>query len=237
MQSKTSDRIKTAAASSVLLDGLELNASNAALQSFRRGQLTSDSLGGKPACGLIVSGCFDVYCVAVDGHEVCLNRLCAGDCFGIANLFGAEDPSGDLDKGEDLEPGINTVLKCRERSTVLFFAKQVLREALTRDLRLANRFLRLYSRKTGFLLQRIEQLSMHFASGKLSGYLLEREAGRQYVDLEVTKEELASQLGVSRASLYRELSRLKELGAIVTEKQRIRILNPQVLKQSALQDG
>ncbi|MDR0500593.1 MAG: Crp/Fnr family transcriptional regulator [Coriobacteriales bacterium] len=205
-----------------LLQGLNLSPKNTMLKELKRGQITSDSINGRAACGLVVTGTIDVYNVAADGHEIRLSRLHAGDCFGLANLFG--------------NASLKTVLKCHKNATVLFFSKQLLCNALQNDLALANRLLQFYCQKVDFLLLRIEHLTMHFASGKLSEYLLAQSASQTTVTLEMTKDELASQLGISRATLYRELKRLTKLGGIKVEKRTIVILRPQVLQDLASWD-
>ena len=78
-------------AQSPLLAGVSLPAEQARVQSFPAGHILSDRPGGVPSVGLILSGRVEVYSVALDGKDVQLSTLPAGECFGVCNLLaGAE---------------------------------------------------------------------------------------------------------------------------------------------------
>ena len=67
---------------------------------FRAGQIISDSMHGLSGVGVVESGRVDIYAVALDGRDVQLNSIGAGECFGICNLLVAEP--------------LQTVLRCAE---------------------------------------------------------------------------------------------------------------------------
>jgi CRP-like cAMP-binding protein len=204
-----------------LLTGLDLKARHSCFKTLKSGQIITDSINGTPACGIVVFGMLDVYNVAADGHEVCLTRLEQGSCFGIANLF--EDGS------------LKTVLKCRKQAKVLLFPKRLLISALENNLVLANRFLRFYNNRLDFLLQRIELLTMHSTCGKLIEYLLTQTTPEGNLELRVSRDDFARQLGASRAALYRELSRLQSLGLITVRGRHIQVIDPGGLERLAFQ--
>ena len=56
---------------------------------FRAGQIISDSMHGLSGVGVVESGRVDIYAVALDGRDVQLNSIGAGECFGICNLLAA----------------------------------------------------------------------------------------------------------------------------------------------------
>ena len=89
-------------AQSPLLAGVSLPAEQARVQSFPAGHILSDRPGGVPSVGLILSGRVEVYSVALDGKDVQLSTLPAGECFGVCNLLA----------GAELE----TVLRCGEET-------------------------------------------------------------------------------------------------------------------------
>ena len=99
-------------AQSPLLAGVSLPAEQARVQSFPAGHILSDRPGGVPSIGLILSGRVEVYSVALDGKDVQLSTLPAGECFGVCNLLA----------GAELE----TVLRCGEETEVLYIPKPVL---------------------------------------------------------------------------------------------------------------
>lgn len=57
---------------------------------FRAGQIISDSMHGLSGVGVVENGRVDIYAVALDGRDVQLNSISAGECFGICNLLVAE---------------------------------------------------------------------------------------------------------------------------------------------------
>lgn len=106
-------------AQSPLLAGVSLPAEQARVQSFPAGHILSDRPGGVPSVGLILSGRVEVYSVALDGKDVQLSTLPAGECFGVCNLLA----------GAELE----TVLRCGEETEVLYIPKPVLLACMERD--------------------------------------------------------------------------------------------------------
>ena len=53
----------------------------------RAGQIISDSMHGLSGVGVVENGRVDIYAVALDGRDVQLNSIGAGECFGICNLL------------------------------------------------------------------------------------------------------------------------------------------------------
>ncbi|MFR3405218.1 MAG: cyclic nucleotide-binding domain-containing protein [Christensenellales bacterium] len=77
---------------------------------FRAGQIISDSMHGLSGVGVVENGRVDIYAVALDGRDVQLNSIGAGECFGICNLLVAEP--------------LQTVLRCAEETTVRFWERK-----------------------------------------------------------------------------------------------------------------
>ena len=99
-------------AQSPLLAGVSLPAEQARVQSFPAGHILSDRPGGVSSVGLILSGRVEVYSVALDGKDVQLSTLPAGECFGVCNLLA------------DAE--LETVLRCGKETEVLYIPKAAL---------------------------------------------------------------------------------------------------------------
>ena len=77
---------------------------------FRAGQIISDSMHGLSGVGVVESGRVDIYAVALDGRDVQLNSIDAGECFGICNLLVAEP--------------LQTVLRCAEETGAIIAAEE-----------------------------------------------------------------------------------------------------------------
>lgn len=161
---------------------------------------------------LVVKGKIEVYSIAMDGKEVLLSLLKEGDCFGISNLFLADTE-------------LPTVLMCATDAEVLLIPKHLLIEAMKANGELAIRYATVYNEKIQFLLQKIESLTMQSGKCKVAEYLLSHTNERDIAVLEHSKEHLASALGISRASLFRELSYFQNEDIISQEREGIRINN------------
>ena len=184
---------------------------------FRAGQIISDSMHGLSGVGVVENGRVDIYAVALDGRDVQLNSIGAGECFGICNLLVAEP--------------LQTVLRCAEETTVRFWEKEALVTAMGGDAALAMAYAALCNAKIQFLLSRIEMLTMQSCRGKVLAFLLAEKRGDGVILLRGTRDELASRLSVSRAALYRELSALQSGGYLEVGESRLRVLNTSALEK------
>lgn len=196
---------------SELLKICKINEAECVSRRYQKGKLVDDNLSGERCAVLVKEGEVTVSAVTADGKEVNISSLGPGAVFGISNLF--------------IDDDLRTVLQCKSDSELMFIEKKLLRERILSDYQAMAEYSRICNSKIQFLLSRIEQLSANTSRAKLAEYLLENnESGR------MTREELASYLGISRAALYRELSRLQEAGCIASSGGRIRILDEQKLR-------
>ncbi len=186
-------------------------------RTFRKGQMVSDKPEGVSSVGLVVSGRIEVFSVALDGREVQLNSLTTGDCFGVSNLLTDEE--------------LETVLQCREETSILYVSKSVLLSCMEQDAQLALRYATLCNQKIQFLLRRIELLTIQSCRARLVVYLLEQQDEKGIVHLVGSRDDLARQLGISRAALFRELSTLQSMNALTVTKTSIVIEDQLLLEE------
>ena len=198
-------------AQSPLLAGVSLPAEQARVQSFPAGHILSDRPGGVPSVGLILSGRVEVYSVALDGKDVQLSTLPAGECFGVCNLLA----------GAELE----TVLRCGEETEVLYIPKPVLNGDTAQEV------WELCNQKLQFLLRRIELLTMQSCRGRVIAHLLAGQDRNGCVKPTGSREDLARQLGVSRAALFRELAALQSMGVLRSEGNLLTVLDTPALEK------
>ena len=97
---------------SAFLADVTLPGTKVSTQIFRSGQIVSDIPRGIPSIGLITRGRIEVYSVALDGKDILLNELSAGECFGICNLL--------------TQCELETVLRCSVETEILYIPKAVL---------------------------------------------------------------------------------------------------------------
>ncbi|MBQ8160730.1 MAG: Crp/Fnr family transcriptional regulator [Clostridia bacterium] len=166
--------------------------------------------------GLIADGVLGVWSLAPDGNGVLLNTLGAGDCFGIANLL----TGGSLD----------TQLCAESRVLIFLIPGDEVEGAFLADSALALRYARICNQKLQFLLRRIALLTAQTARGKLISYLLLRSGADGAVQLPGTKTDLAAELSVSRAQLYRELNYLRDEGCLQMVRGGMKVLDREKLE-------
>lgn len=201
---------------SPLLAGMEIPPEQLSVQQYRAGQIVSDCYKGTPSVGLVTVGRLEVYSVALDGKDVLLNELTAGECFGICNLLAPSE--------------LETVLRCGTESEILYIPKSVLRQCLTKDSTFALRFGTVCGKKLQFLLRRIELLTMQSCRGRVIAFLLSRQDQNGTVHLHGSREDLARHLGVSRAALFRELAALQAMGTVAAHESGLSVLDSQQLE-------
>lgn len=188
---------------------------------YRKGQIISDQAEGRKSVGLVASGQVDVYSVAIDGRDIQLNILEAGECFGICNLLSPAD--------------LETVLRCRMEAVLIFIPKEALVSAMKIDPALALRYAAHCNEKIQFLIHRIELLTMQSCRGKVIEYLLSQRRPDGMVRPNCSREDLARRLGISRAALFRELSFLQARGLLSSEGADMRVKDPTGLEQMLYQ--
>ena len=204
-------------ASSPFLAGASLPLEQVTSKRFRAGQIISDKPSGVSSVGMIVSGRVEVYSVALDGKDVQLNALTAGECFGVCNLMASAE--------------LETVLRCGEETEVLYIPKAVLLSCMEQDAGLAMRYAALCNRKLQFLLRRIELLTMQSCRGRVIAHLLAGQDRNGCVKPTGSREDLARQLGVSRAALFRELAALQSMGVLRSEGNLLTVLDTPALEK------
>lgn len=214
------EEIISAIESCPLLKDFGISPEATTVRRYDSGEMVSDQVDGQPSVCLVASGIVDVYSVAVDGRDVQLNALQPGDCFGISNLLSTAS--------------LETVLRCRTETVLILIPKQVLISKMENDPILAMHYAAYCNQKIQFLLNRIEQLTIQSSRCKVIEYLLSQHQNG-VVKPHGSREDLARQLGISRAALFRELSYLQDKGILTTEGSSMTILDLAALEQLFIQ--
>ena len=107
---------------------------------------------------------------------------------------------------------------------------------MRRDFKLVENYLAFLSQRIRFLNKKIAGFTQSGAEGKLARYLLEVAAsqGKDSLLLPTSIQNIAKILNLGRASLYRALDTLSDLGYIVREGKTVRLLNIPGLKSLCL---
>lgn len=181
---------------------------------YNKGEtIFSDGAEGK-GFFVVVEGLVKIFKTSPDGKEQILHIYGPGEPFGqVAVYAGRSFPAS---------------AQAIARSYVLFFPRATFIGLITRIPSLAMNMLAVLSmRLRGFTAQ-IENLSLKEVSGRLAGYLvylLDEQGNKDFIDLNISKGQLASLLGTIPETLSRIFARMTELNLIETDGRRIKLLN------------
>lgn len=179
---------------------------------YRAGDSIYSDTGYKKALGAVITGGLSVY-RSGNGSRVLLNRIPEGGMFGAASLFGAD--------------GLYvTEIRAEKDSEIFFVPSEVISRLITENGGFALSYVGFLTDRIRFLNRRISELSAGGAERRLAKYLLERDDNKA-----VSMTELASFLGIGRASLYRIIDGFTENGLIEKNGRAIAILDRDALKR------
>lgn len=157
---------------------------------------------------ILAEGMLDVYSIASDGTMIKLSTLKQYDILGISTLFSEEE--------------LKTVVQCTKSCKLLYIPKELVMSALKQDAELGIKLAQLYAIKVDFLIKRIESLTILSSKKRLCGFLLSRNKSCIVLP---KRDELAYYLGISRATLFRELNFLKQENVILMTKNKLEIID------------
>lgn len=200
--------IRTAFSHSDLFRGVDpALVRSAFVKHFQRGETVSETQNGVDCVGIVVSGS-----LGVEAYEKStVSVMKRGGEFGICNVFVREK--------------MPTRLWTRVQSAVLFIPKEEFARMLGDDLALMYRYVRLCNEKMLYLAERLRLLSVPGSPERVY-YYLRTAAENGEVRLSISKDELARQIGISRASLFRAFGELEKDGKIAVNSGVIKLLSP-----------
>ena len=192
-------------------------------QVIRKGQTIFEEGDEGEGFYVVVSGRVKVFKLSPDGKEQILHIFGAGEPFGEAAVFAGEKFPANAE--------------ALEESRVFFFPRLAFVELIGQNPSLALNMLAVLSRRLRKLASLVEDLSLKEVPGRLAAYLLywsEGKKGDVEVQLEVSKNQLASLLGTIPETLSRILAKLSREGFIKsTGPRQIQLLDRKGLKELA----
>ena len=181
------------------------------LRRFQNGETVFSDEAFEKALGLIVTGAVSVYRIG-GGNPVLLNLLSAGDLFGAAALFSGESH-------------YVTRIVASGSASIFFLSAELCEEWIRSYPDFAISYVRFLSDRIRFLNRRLASLAAPGVEQKLAAFLL---GDRETIGLRMVQ--IASALGVGRASLYRAVDTFCERGWIRREGHGIRVLDRESLR-------
>lgn len=187
-----------------ILSAYNINMDDGFSVEMSKGSLIDDVYSSSRFATAVIKGSINVISQIADDRRILITKLKEGDIFGISNLFIDED--------------LRTMLECNEDCTLFMIRKEAFRKRLIENESAMIEYCQTINRKIQFLLDKIEKLSVPTARSRIAYSLI----SGSYM-LSRTREELASSLGISRATLFRELSLLQQDGIIEKDGRKLRI--------------
>lgn len=174
--------------------------------------------------GIILEGEALVVKENAAGNRVIMTTLHAGDMFGEMLVFSSTSswPASVI---------------AQKASRVMFLQRQKITgqcgKACSWHNSIIENLLRVISERALMLNKKVEYLTIKSMRGKISVFLLDqyKRAGNKTFELKMNRNDLADFLNVSRPSMSREMSRMKEEGVIDFHLSTFRIEDVEALKQ------
>ena len=167
---------------------------------------------------IVAQGQVKVFKLSLDGKEHILHILGPGEPFGEVPVF----------SGRPFPANAMALVKSR----LLFLPRAAFIKLITANPSLSlNMFAILSMRLREFTVQ-IENLSLKEVPERVASYLIyqaEEQGHYEFVDLHISKKQLASMLGATPETLSRMFAKMSDQGLIEVEGRRIRILDRQRL--------
>lgn len=203
---------------SPFLSACKINIEDIELENFTKQNSIWDNRNPEKYVVLVCKGTVEVYAKNKEGHEVLINAIGIGQCFGIGNMY-SEIP-------------INTFLRNKRDCTLLFIEKEKVKKAVEKNKNAEIEYKKLCNRKINFLIERITLLSSCSARTKIMDFLYSQNEKQ----IKINKTKLARLLAMSRATLFREISQLEEEKIINYEGQYLSILDSKKIEESLHQE-
>lgn len=183
------------------------------VKSFKRGEAISEVQNSFDCVGLIISGSASVF--STEHGAVSISK--EGTEFGICNIF--------------VKDSMPTTLKARVQTKVLFIPKDEFAALLASDSSLMYRYVKLCNEKMVYLAKRLKLISVAGSLERFAVWLM-MSANESEAKI-VSKDELARQLCLSRASLFRAIAKLEADDIITSSGDKIIIKDEKRLSEIA----
>ncbi|MCH3963165.1 MAG: Crp/Fnr family transcriptional regulator [Clostridium sp.] len=176
-----------------LLAGLPLT-----VDSYSRNEVIAIEGSSCSKIGIILSGIVEVQKLYASGKIITMSSLSEGNIFGEVIIF----------SNRNTYPA--TIISSTS-SNIMFISKESILKLCSMHSIFLNNFMTLLSDKILMLNKKVKNMSYQTLRQKIAAYLLEEYESQKSlrVKLNITKKELAGQLGVPRPSLSRELINMK----------------------------
>ena len=194
-----------------------LSASPPTVKCFKRGECIYSSKTAERLCGFVLSGKCEVRIERNDGSHTLLNSIGEGGSFGILSIYSSEE--------------FPTHIYAVKNSEICFFTADQIGYFVNNYSQITTNLLKFYAERISFLNKKLATFSGIRVEDRLSKYLsLEREKHKSDI-FPFNCQKTSEEINAGRASVYRAICSLEELGLIKLHDKQIEIIDPSGLER------
>lgn len=175
-------------------------------RSFKRGELVYPLPEGDMV-GFLVEGKIEVRRERADGSIVLLNVLKPKSSFGILSVYSAED--------------YPTKIYATKNSTLLFFTPEQIKYFVNNSLQISTNLVNFLANRISFLNKKIVTFSGSRVEERLAAYILCLRDFDSSDELSFSCQRAAEEINAGRASVYRAIENLQNLGLVTMSNKKI----------------
>lgn len=191
------------------IEGVLLNA-NGLTETYSAGDAVVERFEKMRELSFVLEGELRVY--GGKDCRVLLNSIGSGGCFGVSTLFGGKEE-------------FPTRIVAYTDATLFRISEENLKKLLRTYPQAAINYVTFLSDRIRFLNRRVESFAVRSAESKVASFLLANTDEDGLLDTHLNMSEIASALGIGRASFYRILDTFTADGWIEGHGRSIRIKN------------
>lgn len=191
---------------------------------YSKGQIIASEGEQCNTLGLVIDGVVEIQKIYSSGKHLVLKRMEAGEVFGEAIMF----------SNKNEYPA--TVIAASDCAVSYLKRDDIIKLCLQEQIILRN-FITLLSDKIFVLNRKINSISFKSIRQKVINFILEqvKKQKNTTVKLNLSKEQIASLLGIPRPSLSRELMKLRDDGFIEFNRNIIKVIDIEMMEEELLE--
>ena len=190
------------------------------IKSYKRGEFIAMEDDECSSLGIILDGIIEIQKIYLSGKYIVLKRLSDNQVFGEALIFSKKNT-------------YPATIVAFEDCSILYIKRKTIINLCLKNEKLLENFMSVLSNKVLMLNNKIKNISFKSIKHKVINFIVELSKKQQskYIVLNESKKEIASNLGIPRPSLSRELMNLRDTGYIEFDKNTIKILDIEKLEE------
>jgi CRP-like cAMP-binding protein len=202
---------------------LMLSSINYSITNYHKEQIISTEGEECNKIGIVIEGVIEIRKIYPLGKSITVTRLNSSDIFGEVILF------------SNMKNYPSTLVTCTN-AKVLFISKDEIINLMEHYNIIMTNLLNILSNKILILNKKLRNLSYENLTQKIADFILTeyKKQKNLYIELNISRKEMAETLGVTRPSLSRQLATMKEDNIIDFHKNTIKIIDLKLLEDCLL---